>query len=129
MSKIIITENQKKSIVKTIFKYLDENFSPDIPWEDVELDILKYKNNPFSYDIHQDDTGYNYYLYVNCKALEQSLGKDHKELCPYIELPYKYYGPLNDIFGPLWSHLFIEWFNSKMKNENVKIKDVELASY
>ena len=127
MSKIIITENQKKSIVKTVFKYLDENFSADIPWEIVEKEILKYEDRPNEYDIHQDDSGYNLYMYVNCKALEQSLGKDHEELCPYVELPYEKYSKLYELFGPIWKTLFVDWFNTKM--ENVKIADVYESSY
>lgn len=127
MNKFIITENQKKSIVKTIFKYFDENLSGDIPWEIIEEEILKYQDNFGEYDIHQDDSGHNYYTYVSCKALERSLGKDHDELCPYIELSYEKYSKLEELFGPIWKSLFIDWFNTKM--ENVKIVDIYEASY
>ena len=127
MSKFIITENQKKSIVKTMFKFFDENLSGDIPWETIEREIIKYQDRPNEYDIHQDDSGYNHYTYVNCKALEQSLGEDHDELCPYIELPYEKYSKLEELFGPIWKSLFIDWFNTKM--ENVKIADVYEAPY
>jgi len=88
MSKFIITENQKKSIIKTVFEYFDENLSGDIPWGTIEEEIIKYQDKPNEYDIHQDDSGHNHYTYINCKSLEQSLGEDHDELCPYIELPY-----------------------------------------
>ncbi len=122
MGKIIITENQKKSIVNTVFKYFDENFTPDVPWDVAEKEILKYGDAPTEYNLHQDDSGYHYYTYISCKTLEQSLGKDHDELCPYIDMSYEDYSKLNKIFGPIWKSLFIDWFNSKM--ENVVIMDV-----
>jgi len=97
MGKIIITENQKKSIVNTVFKYFDENFTPDVPWDVAEKEILKYGDAPTEYNLHQDDSGYHY-------------------------LSYEDYSKLNKIFGPIWKSLFIDWFNSKM--ENVVIMDV-----
>jgi len=122
MSKIIITENQKKSIVNTVFKYFDTTYTPDISWDMIERDIIEHEDEPYEYDLHTDDSGRSYYTYINCKTIEQSLGKDHEELCPYIDFSYDDWFKLNKLFGPIWKQLFIEWFNTKMKD--VKITDV-----
>ena len=122
MGKIIITENQKNTITKTVFKYFDTTYTPDVPWDVAENDIIKHEDEPYEYDLHTDDSGRNYYTYVNCKTIEQSLGKDHEELCPYIDFPYDDWFKLNKLFGPIWKQLFIDWFNTKMKD--VKITDV-----
>lgn len=122
MSKVIITENQKNTITKTVFKYFDTTYTPDIPWDVAENDIIEHEGEPYEYDLHTDDSGRNYYTYINCKTIEQSLGKDHEELCPYIDFSYNDWVKLNELFGPIWKQLFIDWFNTKMKN--VKITDV-----
>lgn len=122
MSKVIITENQKNTITKTVFKYFDATYTPDVPWDVAENDIIEHEGEPYEYDLHTDDSGRNYYTYINCKTIEQSLGKDHEELCPYIDFSYNDWFKLNELFGPIWKQLFIDWFNTKMKN--VKITDV-----
>jgi hypothetical protein len=55
----------------------------------------------------------------------RSLGKNHGVLCPAVDLDPETYESLNNLFGKMWKPLFIKWFNSKFKDEKIKIKNVD----
>ena len=122
--KYVISENQKEKLEKVIITYFEQSLTPDIAWWGVEEDINQAKGKPYEYDIHLDDSGYNFYMYLNCEYLEKYIGEDHGFECPQVLLPYDIWNSLEGLFGPIWKPIFIEWFNSKMKD--VKIKDVDL---
>jgi hypothetical protein len=120
-----INENSLDSFNKMILKYFEKNFTPDEPWEDIEFDIIKWWGEGRIQELHLDDSGLNYYQYYNCNVMIRSLGKNHGVLCPAVDLDPETYESLNNLFGKMWKPLFIKWFNSKFKDEKIKIKNVD----
>jgi len=119
-----ISESQKEKIENVIITYFEQNLTPDIDWWGVEEDIVKDEDIAYEYDLHLDDSGHNFYIYLNCAYLDKYIGEDHGFECPQVLLPYDIWNSLEGLFGPIWKPIFIQWFNSKMKT--VEIKDVDL---
>lgn len=113
--KIVITEEQKERLDKTIMDFFNKNLTPFDGWKSTEEYQSELKDNGGELFLQITDEGEwdlnrdNHMWYSECDNdnLSEHLPEGH---CPVVTLPKAVYSALDGYFGERWKKLFRRWF-------------------
>ena len=115
--KIVITEQQKETLEKTIIDFFDRNLTPFDGWDhedeyksELEInggEVFIQTREDGEWNLNHDN--HMWYSVCDNANLSEPLDEGH---CPVVTLPRPVYDALNGYFGDNWKKLFRRWFMS-----------------